>query len=148
MTVENWLGLGGLAITVLACAVTWGTFKQKVEDLERRHAEDRDHLKDLREADLKITEQAMTQLRGEVGTAQETARTALEAASEVKGLGAAVDHLATSLSAEIRHMTEMFGLKTQQLTDRHDGLAHDLKNMRQAVDAMGRRTRPRKAPTP
>jgi predicted nucleic acid-binding Zn-ribbon protein len=134
MTSEDLIQLAILGLMIGGMLVGYGAFRQQVTGL-------RDQVQTLREdkADKALTDNEIAQLREQVGEAKAVAKAAIEAAGRVQGLSSAVEHLTTNFGEKISHLTEVFTLQTKALGDRVESFAHEQKNMRVAIDQVGRR---------
>jgi predicted nucleic acid-binding Zn-ribbon protein len=134
MTSQDLIQLAILGLMVAGMLSGYGAFRQQVAGL-------REQVQTLREdkADKALTDNEIAQLREQVGEAKAVAKAAVEAAGQVQGLSTAVEHLTTNFGEKISHLTEVFTLQTKALAERVEGFAHEQKNMRMAIDQVGRR---------
>lgn len=121
MNVADWTGLGGLALGIAGALVAYGQVLGQVKTLREQRATDQENL--IRE---------FTDLKGRVERAE-------AAATEVKGLAQAVEHMGERFSAELKHLAETMTMQLGHVREQMEGLKSDNLNIRR--DLRERRTR-------
>lgn len=106
----EWIAIAcTVVVTGGGLLITWGKFTQKVSDLEAARQEDRD-----------AHQAEVAEMKAGIAAAQ-------AAASEVKALALAVEHLGERFGDKVGHLADVMGLQMGALKSEFEGLRTEVR---------------------